>query len=61
MNETNYNLIVEILPDNLFDSKDWKSGGVVERVKWLLAMYKNVKEERDEILDQLIEINGNKK
>lgn len=35
----------QILPDNLFDSKDWRSGGIVERVEWLLSMYEATKSE----------------
>lgn len=33
--------IRELLPTELFeDSKDWREGNTVERIEWLLSMYK---------------------
>ena len=33
--------IKALLPTELYeDSKDWREGDVVERVEWLLSMYK---------------------
>lgn len=43
----------ELLPDDLYDSKDWKSGGIVERVEWLLSMYESKKEELDSYINQI--------
>lgn len=38
------------LPDDLYDSKDWRAGTYAERVAWLHAMYEAVKAERDALL-----------
>ncbi len=32
------------LPDDLYDSKDWKSGSYAERVEWLHTMYESSKQ-----------------
>jgi len=46
-----------ILKDELFcDSKDWVAGDLVDRVQWLLDMYKYSKEENETLYEQL----GNK-
>lgn len=34
--------IEKLLPDGKFDSKDYNSGDVVERVRWLLAMHESL-------------------
>lgn len=42
-----------LLKDNLFDSKDWRSGGIVERVEWLLSMYESKKAEIEYLEDRI--------
>lgn len=39
------------LPDDLYDSKDWRSGGYAERVEWLHTMYENAKATLDTYLE----------
>ena len=40
-NKTLLERIKALLPTELYeDSKDWREGDVVERVEWLLSMYK---------------------
>jgi hypothetical protein len=49
----------ELLPMSLYPgSKDWMSSDVVGRVEWLLAMYENVKADRDRLVDQLADISS---
>jgi len=48
-----------LLKDNLFDSKDWRSGGIVERVEWLLSMYESKKKECDMVWEMLGKLGGN--
>lgn len=33
------------LPDDLYDSKDWKAGGYAQRAEWLHVMYESKKQE----------------
>ena len=43
-----------ILTDELFcGSKDWVAGDIVDRVEWLLDMYKSLKEENNLLYEQL--------
>lgn len=39
------------LPDDLYDSKDWKVGSYAERVEWLHTMYEAKKRELEYCLD----------
>jgi hypothetical protein len=39
--------IEELLPDDLYDSKDWRQGDMAERVLWLIAMLESKSEEVD--------------
>ena len=49
----------EILTTELFSgSKDWVAGDIVDRVQWLLDMYKWSKEENEMLLDQLFQQNN---
>lgn len=41
------------LPDDLYDSKDWRQGDYASRVEWLHTMYEHAKHERDEYAAQL--------
>ena len=41
------------LPDDLYDSKDWRQGNYASRVEWLHTMYEHAKHERDEYAAQL--------
>lgn len=46
--------IQEVLTDDLFpDSKDWVRGNTLERVGWLLSMYRSQKAECDMVWDML--------
>lgn len=40
------------LPDDLYDSKDWRDGSYAERVEWLHTMYENVKHTLDAYVAQ---------
>ena len=31
----------ELLPDDLYDSKDWRSVNSIDRIKWLITMLAN--------------------
>lgn len=45
-----------VLPDDFSESKDWKAGGVVERIEWL-KIFNNVhRKEIERVETQLIEI-----
>jgi hypothetical protein len=39
--------IEALLPDDLYDSKDWRQGDMAERVLWLIAMLESKSEEVD--------------
>mgnify|MGYP007091127411 CR=1 FL=1 len=39
------------LPDDLYDSKDWRDGGYAERVEWLHSMYESTKATLDAYLE----------
>ena len=41
------------LPDDLYDSKDWRQGTYASRVEWLHTMYEHAKHERDEYAAQV--------
>lgn len=43
----------ELCPDNLFESKDWRSSDLIGKVEWLLARHESLKEEIDMWVDQL--------
>ena len=45
----------ELLPDDFSESKDWKYGGIVERVEWLKDFHKHHKAEIARLEDQLLE------
>ena len=36
-----------LMPADRYDSKDWKAGGPIERVDWLLTMYESAKAQLD--------------
>jgi hypothetical protein len=38
------------LPDNMYDSKDWRAGSYAERVEWLHTMYENSQKTLDTYL-----------
>lgn len=40
------------LPDDLYDSKDWRDGSYAERVEWLHTMFESKKRELEEFLSQ---------
>lgn len=40
------------LPEDLYDSKDWRSGSYAERVEWLHTMYETKKRELDAYLER---------
>ena len=57
-NQENAKLVAKLkkmLPDNLYDSKDWKTGDIVGRVEWLIAMYEDKKAEVQFLGEQLAE------
>jgi hypothetical protein len=35
------------LPDDLFDSKDWRAADYGGRVEWLLTMYRSAREQEE--------------
>lgn len=41
------------LPDDLYDSKDWRAGSYSERVEWLYLMYEDKKQELQELENRL--------
>lgn len=44
------------LPDDMFDSKDWRAADYGGRVEWLLTMYRSAREEESaawQIISQL--------
>lgn len=41
--------VCELLNTNRYDSKDWTSGNIVDRVEWLIGMYESKKEEVENI------------
>jgi hypothetical protein len=41
------------LPDDLYDSKDWKAGNYAERVQWLHLMYEDAKQEIERLSETL--------
>lgn len=57
--------ILFLLQDDLYDSKDWQQGDMLERVHWLIAMLKSKSEEVDawvkianENVDRIAELEG---
>lgn len=49
-----------LLPDNLYpESKDWREGSIVDRVEWLLVMYKSAHEEVLRLQDELDDLYDN--
>jgi hypothetical protein len=50
-------LIRSLLPDNYSESKDWRTGNVIERIIWLKAVLESKTEEVDRLIDILIEKN----
>lgn len=48
-------LIRALLPDNYSESKDWRTGNVIERIIWLKAGLENKTEEVDRLIDILNE------
>lgn len=49
--ESKIKQIQNILPDSFSDSKDWKSGGIVERIEWLKFFVGHYKEELNRLED----------
>ncbi len=47
------------LPDNMYDSKDWKQGSYNERVLWLHLMYEDCKSELHRTLQDLEKLLNN--
>ena len=48
-----------LLPTKLYaGSKDWTSSDLVGRVEWLLAMYENVKIDRDQLVIILADVSS---
>lgn len=45
--------IASTLTDDLYDSKDWRDGGIVERIEWLRGMYEDKKVEIAELFAML--------
>lgn len=46
--------IRELLPTEAFEgSKDWREGNTVERIEWLLSMYKSAELEIDRLQREL--------
>ncbi len=43
----------EMLPNELFDSKDWKASNLVGRVEWLLCMFNSKENEIKSLLNQI--------
>ncbi len=49
-----YRKIIKLLPDDLFSgSKCWRDGDTVERVEWLISMYKSKAYEVEHWIDQV--------
>lgn len=49
----------ELLPDDLYDSKDWRSADSKGRITWLIAMLANKNEEIDIWVDMINKMKGN--
>lgn len=45
--------IASTLTDDLYNSKDWRDGGIVERIEWLRGMYEDKKVEIAELFAML--------
>lgn len=46
------------LPDDLYDSKDWKAGNYAERVQWLHLMYEDAKQEIERLSETLAQFDN---
>ena len=46
------------LPDDLYDSKDWKTGNYAERVQWLHLMYEDAKQEIERLSETLAQFDN---
>ena len=52
--------IKALLPTELYeDSKDWREGDVIERVEWLLSMYKWSRENVLRLHQDLLDLTSN--
>ena len=49
----------ELLPDDLYDSKDWLHANSIDRIKWLITMLANKNEEIDNWVNMIIDMKGN--
>ena len=49
----------ELLPDDLYDSKDWRSADSKGRITWLITMLANKNEEIDIWVDMINKMKGN--
>lgn len=47
------NDLERMLPNDLFDSKDWRKSGLIGKVEWLLAMYQSKCRELDHAYNML--------
>lgn len=47
--------LTKVLPNDLFESKDWKHSDIVGRVRWLLSMLESKTNEAEKLLDIIIE------
>jgi hypothetical protein len=43
----------ELLPDDLYDSKDWRHASSIGRIEWLITMLANKNEEIDMWVDMI--------
>jgi len=55
-NTADLDKIRKLLYDDRFDSKDWKAGDAVERVEWLLSMYRSAREQEQLAWDMLAKV-----
>ena len=46
------------LPDDLYDSKDWREGNYAERVQWLHLMYEDAKQEIERLSETLAQFDN---